>query len=103
MARSPTGSCTLALAVAVGFAATCATKAETFEPRHAGDRCFEVCPEGLVCTAPVDAGAPNTTDPRHCELAPDRCTADLDCHNQQPHCVGASRSDIGFCAYGLPF
>jgi hypothetical protein len=103
MAHSPVAPCLLA-ALAVALLSACAPKAETFEPRHPGDLCFEVCPEGLVCTTgAADAGAARRPPTRTCELAPDRCTADLDCHGQPPHCVGASRTDIGFCANGLPF
>ena len=80
---------------------SCATGADTLEPRHVGDRCFEVCPEGMVCTGTAAAAAKK--EPGRCELGPDRCIADLDCHNGQAHCVGASAADIGFCAYGLPF
>ena len=81
---------------------SCATGPDTLEPRHVGDQCFEVCPEGMVC-AGAAAVAGKKTEPGRCELGPDRCNTELDCHNGPAHCVGASPADIGFCAYGLPF
>jgi hypothetical protein len=87
---------------ALALFSSCATGPDTLEPRHVGDHCFEVCPEGMVCTGTA-ATASKKTDPGTCELGPDRCLTQVDCHNGPAHCVGASRSDIGFCAYGLPF
>ena len=100
MARSLRRACRLP-ALAFALFSSCAT-GDTLEPRRVGDRCFEVCPEGMVCTGTVAAGS-KKTDPRRCELGIDRCIADVDCHNGKAHCIGASPADIGFCAYGLPF
>lgn len=91
-----------ALALALAFFSACVTRADTLEPRHPGDRCFEVCPEGMVCAGTVDAGAAKNAGPGRCELGPDRCTTDIDCHENRGHCVGASTVDVGYCAYGLP-
>jgi hypothetical protein len=102
MSRSLMALPALALAVAVALA-SCATGTETLEPRHVGDHCFEVCPEGMVCKGTAVATASTKTEPGRCELGPDRCNADVDCRTQPAHCIGASRADIGFCAYGLPF
>jgi len=85
-----------ALGLALALLSACAG-AEKIGPRHPGDPCFDVCPQGMACTGTVDAG------PRHCELEPDRCIIEADCHKGQAHCIGASGPDIGFCAYGLPF
>jgi hypothetical protein len=101
MARSLRPACLLA-PLAFALLSSCAT-GDTLEPRHVGDHCFEVCPEGMVCAGTVVATASTKTDPGRCELGPDRCLTEVDCHNGPAHCIGATRTDIGFCAYGLPF
>jgi hypothetical protein len=94
----------LVAALVLALLAACATtEPEHLAPRHVGDPCFEVCPEGMVCTGTGGAGAAKTTSPGVCALAPNRCNVVADCHQQGAHCVGVSPNDVGFCAYGLPF
>jgi hypothetical protein len=92
----------LLAALAFPLFSSCAT-GDTLEPRHVGDHCFEVCPEGMVCADTVVGDGTKKTNPGLCQLGPNRCLAEVDCHNGPAHCIGASKADIGFCAYGLPF
>jgi hypothetical protein len=86
--------------LALALFAACA-ETETFEPRHPGDRCFEVCPEGMYCAA-AGAGGSSGTAPRRCTLEPDRCRTQIDCHTRRARCVGASDVDVGYCDSDLP-
>ena len=92
----------VALAFALALSLACATK-ETFEPRRPGDRCFEVCPEGLYCKHTAGTGgAGGTTTGGTCELDDNRCLAAADCHDEDARCSGASPVDVGYCSSSFP-
>ncbi len=101
MDHSPSERCLLrvpALALAMTLFFACATT-EKFAPRRPGDRCLDVCPQGMYCQV---AGAGGKMAGGQCELDGGRCITDADCHNHVARCVGASSVDVGYCDYPLP-
>jgi hypothetical protein len=90
-----------ALALAAVLSSTCASS-EKFAPRHPGDTCLDVCPEGLHCASPPGTSKAGGTDPKQCTLDAGRCITDADCNNHVARCVGATAADVGYCNYPLP-
>jgi hypothetical protein len=74
----------------------CATAPDKLEPQNPGDRCIDVCPDGLICTGTTYQKSPRRSTPGRCELRPGRCAADTDCTRSQ-RCVRTS-NQLGLCA-----
>jgi hypothetical protein len=72
-----------ALAWGLGLACAAPTQVDNLNARSPGDRCFEICPEGMTCRGTQIARGGHWRHPGACDLDPGRCVSDADCRRSE--------------------
>jgi hypothetical protein len=73
----------LAAGLACVLALACAEEPDTLNARNPGDRCYDICPDGMTCRGTVYEKSPRRRRPGSCDLQPGRCVTDADCRRSE--------------------